>query len=211
MFWKKKKPAPAPEEHPVIAPMKNAITKQEAQNPYIRAQITGKEIVANLMDTMKDERGVRVETLLGALGSFAGFSTVYAMAKELEAGTLKAQMPEVAIVELKDGQTFFFGEYLNRQLLEDKMSLYNLTVGMAQHVGATNMPDLNELFKRTAGSIGSADFGHPALPKEHHPGDLPVNFAKYLYPKYLPVLARYHLPWIAIAWLVPLPFRRSSR
>lgn len=207
MFWKKKKPSPKArpaveatgprarrgDQHPAVQPLKTAIAAKEGENPHIRAQITAKELVANMLEALKDERGVRVETLLGALGSFAGFSIVYAMVRRLDDGTLKPALPEVMIVELKDGQTYYFGEYINRRLAQDKLSVFGLSAGMAQQAGATDLPDLNELFERTAANLGKADFGRPQLPPDHHTGDLPVNFVKSAYASYLGVLGRYNL------------------
>ena len=156
MFWKKKKPAPASPDQPAssrhlaIDSLKQAIAAQEKNNPHVRAQITGKDLVSNLLEGLKDDRGVRIETLLGVLGSFAGFSTVYAMVKRLEDGSLKLEMPEVAVVELQDGRKFYFGDFLNRRLAEDKLSVFGLSAGAAEQLGATGFLDLQELFARTA-------------------------------------------------------------
>ncbi|MEO1501716.1 MAG: hypothetical protein AAFS08_14170 [Pseudomonadota bacterium] len=233
MFWRKKKdkiPPPDMETPPpqlttppqfqettqnqAIEAMKASIATEEAQNPHIRAQITGKDIVANLMEVLEDEHGVRAEALLAILGSFAGFSIVYAMVGRLNDGSLTATAPEVVSVAAKGGGKFYSGNYINARLAEDKISVFGLTAATAKNAGATEFLDLQELFQRMAETLGKPDFGTPQLPPEHKIGDLPADIIRSAYPTYLAVLGRYDLPqddyFVACAFAIQDVIHRAA-
>ncbi|MGR3661990.1 MAG: hypothetical protein ACU0CA_12525 [Paracoccaceae bacterium] len=205
MFFKRKKPSP-PEnkarnsnELAVVA-MLGAIEKQEEDDKLVRAKITGKEITVNLIEMIKDKRGIRIEIALGILGSLAGFSTSYAVVHEMSRGALKAEMPEVMIVEMKSGEKFMFGEYINRKLAggeligDQSLSLWSLIAGKAEQLGGSPKLDLNELFSRVAKSAGNPEFGTLSVPELHHPGASPQEIVKGMFAKFLPILERYELP-----------------
>ena len=50
------------------------------------------------------------------------------------------------IVDTKDGKQYFFGDPLNNALAGSQHSVWGLTRGAAQHAGAKELPDLNEIF-----------------------------------------------------------------
>jgi len=204
--WKKRRAAKTqteagtqPEEtgenqSPSIAAMKRAIADHEAEDPMIRAVMTAKDLTTNALNWFKDDRGVRVESVLGGLGALAGFCAAYDVAERVAEGRLKAEMPGVVIVDLKDGTRFWFGDEINAYLAENPHSIWSLTVGMAQKLGATELPDHHEIFRRVAGAIGGEGFGIADLPAEHMPGDSAQNFAREMFPVAAKVLRHYDLP-----------------
>ncbi len=204
MFFRKKKKKDVKQSNstednlpPSVVALRKTINEQSKTNPLLRAQITGKDISTNLVEWIKDEKGIRIETALGILGSLAGFSTVYAMVKKIEDKSLPIQMPDVAIAEMKDGRKLYMGDYINRRVFQYQTSIFSLTAGVAQHLGAkdiTNFEPYLEVLKKQIELFGKPEFGIPNLPSEHSVGDLPINYVKYLFPKFLPILERYELP-----------------
>lgn len=142
-----------------------------------------------IMTALKDERGIHLESLFCALGAVAGYACQVAV--RADAG--KAGLPEdglFQIITAADGQRFFFGDALNRPLAEDRLSVWSLVAGAAAHDGARRLPDLTELFKHNAASLGSEAYGVPRLPAEHPVQGRPVEYARKLWPLVRPVLAQ---------------------
>ncbi|WP_157679272.1 hypothetical protein [Methylovulum psychrotolerans] len=52
----------------------HAIRERSKDDPLVGAKLGGKEIFQRLLDSMKNEKGVHVESLLCALGALAGYS-----------------------------------------------------------------------------------------------------------------------------------------
>lgn len=205
MFWNRKKKNLI-ETHepgsvaPSVVAMRKTIANQEQDDKLLRAKITGKEITTNILEMVKDERGVRIETALGVLGSMAGFTTSYAMMHEVMRGILKVEMPEVVIATLKSGDDVMFGDYINRKLVEGELiggqnlSLWAMVAGKAQQLGATPTFDIMDVFSRVSKSIGTPEFGVLQVADQHHPGDTPQEYVSQLFAKFLPILGRYELP-----------------
>lgn len=199
--WKRRraanndKPAAAPKaEHPAIPAMKKAIADHEKDDPMIRAVMTGKDLTANALNWFKDDRGVRIESVLGGLGALAGFCAAFDVAGRVAEGSLKAEMPGVAIVDTKEGSRFWFGDEINRLVAEDTYSIWGLTGGMAQKLGATELPNVGEIFRRVTEVLGADSFGIADLPPAHMPGDNAQNFAREIFPVAVRVLRHYDLP-----------------
>jgi hypothetical protein len=76
--------------------------------------------------------------------------------------------------------------------------VWSLTAGTVQQLGKP-LPDLTDIFKHAAATVGGAQFGIPRLPEGHRAGDLPINYLKAGWPKLLPIAQRFcdeptHLP-----------------
>ena len=56
----------------------------------------------------------------------------------------------------------------------------------AQHAGAKELPDLNEIFQHTSSVLGSEQFGIPRFPEHQRAADTPLNFLKALWPTFAP-------------------------
>jgi hypothetical protein len=90
-----------------------------------------------------------------------------------------------------DGQSFFFGDMLNKYVAEDEMSVWSLAAGGAQACGCANIPDLEPIFTHVVESIGTEDFGVPRLPEAHPVHDLPRNYLERLWPQFSPMVERF--------------------
>ncbi len=201
--WRKRRAAPQTPvqatpsgagKSPSLAAMKQAIADLELDNPMIRAAMTGKDLTASALAWFKDDRGVRVETVLGGLGALAGFCAVHDVAGRVAEGRLKAVMPDVAIVAMDDGTRYWSGEAIDAVVVEDRYSIWGVVGGMAETLGATDLPDLDEILRRVAGTLGSDAFDRPALPPAHLPGRSARRFARDMFPAARAVLEKYDLP-----------------
>ena len=65
-----------------------------------------------------------------------------------------------------------------------------LLPGALQKIGAP-LPDVNDIFKHVAATVGGGSFGIPRIPENRRPGDLPLNYLKVIWPNMVPVLQLY--------------------
>jgi len=176
-----------PELDPKTAALIHAIREQSEEDPLVGARIGAKEIFQRLLNGLKNEKGVHIESLLCALGALAGYSCQ----ANLRAQALAKGMPETAAfqtVGTKGGKEYFFGDPLNNALAGSQYSVWGLAAGAAQHAGAKELPDLNEIFQHTSSVVGGDQFGIPRVHENHRAGDTPINYLKALWPSLLPTV-----------------------
>jgi hypothetical protein len=187
LFGSKQQKKEEPQMDPKTAALINAIRERSKEDPLAGAKLGAKEVFQRLLDGMKDSKGVHVESLLTALGALAG----YACQANLRAQALAKGMPETAsfqVIGTKDGKQYFFGDPLNNALAGSQYSVWGLVGGAAQHAGAKDFPDLNEVFQYTSSVLGSEQFGIPRVPENHKPADTPLNYLKALWPTLFPTI-----------------------
>jgi len=122
-------------------------------------------------------KGIHIETLLSALGALAGFGCQVSVREVLvKTGRMPLESAFV-IVRGVDGARYFMGDYLNQPLLMAPVSVWSLVAGAVQHTGSP-LPDINDIVRRTVSSVGSRDFGKLSVPKDHQPGEQPIETLK---------------------------------
>lgn len=139
---------------------------------------TGKEVLAQVLDTMRDRYDVRVETLMVALGSLAGFAAQIGLREA--ARIADAEAPLMAIAT-KSGRTFFFGDALNALLAENPNSVFSIVSEAPLQQGLT-IPDMPDIFQHVAASVGSDAFGIPRV-ELSQPAATPTEFVRSLWPE----------------------------
>lgn len=166
----------------LIESILQAIAEKRHEDPLIGAKIGSKEIYHRIVRGMRDEKGVHIETLLCILGTLAGYSCQASVIEEFinEKGLSMNQV--FNIVECVDGSHYFFGDILNKPLVESQFSIWSLAAGVVKSLGVTELIDINDIFQYVSHSVGTNDFGIPRIPDDHKPGDLPRNYLKYLWP-----------------------------
>lgn len=175
------------QEPPHIAAFFRALEERRKEEPLIGAIIGGKEVCQRLVEAMKDAKGVHVESLLGALGSLAGFACQMSVRAEDPAAGDGA----FVVVGGADGRSYFFGNRLNQPLAESQYSVWGLTAGKAQSFGCTELPDINEIFSYVTTTVGGDRFGLPRILEGHRPGALPLNYLKALWTGIMPTVRRF--------------------
>lgn len=135
-------------------------------------------VLLELGDNLKSDKTLQtnIETVLTTLGAITGFSCQMA-GREALIETGKAKEKDLFIeVKTKNGKKFYFGDFINKPLVEAKpVSVWIMVGGAAQKLGAKSLPDINAIFKHSAQTVGSDSFGVPLLPEEHKPYALPVE------------------------------------
>lgn len=187
LFGSKSQEKKGPETDPKTAALVGAIRNSSKEDPLVGAKVGAQEVLQRLLEGMKSERGVHVESLLCAIGALAG----YACQANLRTQALSQGLPETAafqIVETTDGKKYFFGDPLNNALAGAQYSVWGLAAGAAQHAGANEFPDINEMFGHTASALGGPKFGIPRVPEMHAAGDTPTNYLKALWPALFPTV-----------------------
>ena len=135
--------------------LQQQIREQQAQNPHIAAQIASSAILQRLFEFMSDDKGVHVESVFAALGTLAGHAC-----QQIALDRGLTQVSDNA------GNRYYYGEALNRVLLEGKLSVWSLVGGAVQSHGG-KLPDIREIVAHTTESIGTEQFGQPRLPEGH--------------------------------------------
>ena len=177
---------------PSTAALHKIIAERKKRDPLAGLKIGGKEVTQRVIKSLKDEKGVHIETLLTILGALAGFSCQMSIREELaqQSGERSANQPFV-VVAGTDGKNYYFGDALNRPLAQSQWSIWALCAGAAQHMGCSVLPDINDIFRHVSETVGGDRFGIPRVPESHQASDLPINFVKTIWPQMLPLVAEF--------------------
>lgn len=138
----------------------------------------------NLMAFLKNERGIHVETLMVAVGALAGHAALHAA---FEVATTQPGTASLVTIETSDGGTFYSGDTLNAFLIPENpqiVSLWGLIAAGAVAVGVpqAELPGYVDIFKRSAATLGSPEFGQVDAPKGHSPQGTPREVLDAFWP-----------------------------
>lgn len=161
------------------------------KDPLIGAKIGGKELAQRMIVAMKTERGVHLESILGALGSLAGYACQASLREQARAQGLDETANFQVRAQGADGKVYFFGDALNKPLAEDPYSVWSLAAGGAQAAGCKKVPDIHEIFSHVASTIGGPEFGVPRLPPDHPIHGTPLHYVESFWPKLLPMISKF--------------------
>jgi len=199
-------PAPPPAPAPSVAPgPDDAAAKRAALrriidegrgddrrngDPYIGPRLGGTDILDRLIDSMRrnDPRGVHLDSMLMTLGALGG----YACQAAVRAVAAAQGVPEERVFVVMfgaDGKRYFYGDELNKPLLESQASLWSMAAGRARKLGCTRFPDVAEIAKHVASTVGTNAFGKPRVPAGMHLFDEPVTILARLWPAIQPEAA----------------------
>lgn len=120
------------------------------------------------------------ETLLGILGACAGFGCQAAVREAVRAGMIPAKDAFIR-VKAADGKTYFFGNELNQPLLEAPASVWNIIASGITSAGG-EPPDILEIVKRAAQTLGTPDYAKLTVPEEHQPQEPVFDMLKTQWP-----------------------------
>jgi hypothetical protein len=166
--------APAADEGAAQA-LRRAIDERRATEPLIGATIAGKEVFSRVMSGMTTDRGVHIESIVTALGALAGKASQVAALHGRSSGDPAYANLSLMVATSADGREYYFGDALNRPLLESQYSVWGLVAGAAQTAGAT-LPDLAELVTHAAQSVDTEDFGRPRYEPDTEADDTPQGY-----------------------------------
>jgi hypothetical protein len=201
LFGRKKAPPPAgsggqsdvQKNQPGHQAVLRHLREREKAEPGIRERVAGAIVFDLACELLKDERGVRIETLLAVLASVAGQECI---APILAAAANDTTMEQLGLTVIKghDGRFYFFGDPPNRLLVESQDSPISLAFGAAQELGApVTMDMINEEMGKVASRVGGPDFESLDLPAEHMV-DRPTEWARVFRVKLAEALDLYDVP-----------------
>jgi hypothetical protein len=167
--------------HPATEALLKTIEDKRKEDPLIGAKIGAEEVFQRLLDAMKNDRGVHIESLLCALSALAGYSCQASLRAQALLQGLK-ETAALLVVGGADGKKYFFGDPLNNLIMNSNYSIWKLASGGAMHCGCKQLPDYNEIFKYVTGTVGGETFGIPRFPEGHAAGDQPLNYLKGMWP-----------------------------
>lgn len=129
-----------------------------------------------MLELEESGRRVRIEDVLTILGALAGFSIQMAIRDHfIRLGQISLQRAFV-VMETKDSGTYFFGDIINEGIVSPhpkQLALWSFVGGAAQHVGAKELPNLEDIFAHVARSIGTPQFGLPRPRRKMHYASVP--------------------------------------
>lgn len=169
------------------------LIEKEREEPGIRERLAGSIVFDLAYELLKDERGVRIETLLAVLASVAGQECI---APIFAAAPNDATMEQLGLTVIKghDGRYYFFGDAPNRLLVESRDSVLSLAFGAAQALGApVTMEMITQEMSKVASTIGGPDFEQLDLPPAHMI-DRPTEWARVFRTKLAEALDLYDVP-----------------
>ena len=216
MFGRRKTPPPAPpgtaypDQPPGHAHVLALLDREEHEKPLQRAQLTGRVIFDWVCEAFKDERGIRMESLLATLASVGGQQCIEPLLESLKAGGRTAQDAGIMEVKTTDGSVYFFGDAPNELLVESPMSLISLAFGAAKDCGAAvTMDMIHDEMRTVASSLGSGEaFFEFPLPEHIQIGN-PMDWAALVTPKIVDLCNLYRVPPLQRATAIGFAIARA--
>jgi hypothetical protein len=177
--------------NPAEEAMRQVVENLKRSDPMRALQLGGKELSQRTIALLQNERGVHLESCLTVLAAVAGYSCQASVREEFVKTGKMQEAGAFVIAEATNGKRYFFGDLLNKPLAEDKYSIWSLTAGAAEQIGCTKPPEVEEIFKHVAETVGSDAFGVPRLQEENKPHDSPENYLRKYWPILFPVIPPY--------------------
>jgi len=146
-----------------------------------------------LMDELRSGKDVQPETVLCALGALAGYAAQQAIREAVvKPGKLTVDQAFV-VIETRSGDVFYFGDLLNAVIVskdggqvgardQGHASIWKIVSDGGYEAGARNLPDVTDMIKHCAATVGKEEFGIPRVPGAHMPELLPREAVRRLWP-----------------------------
>ena len=139
-------------------------------------------LIAWLSDELRVGKRVQPESVLCALGALAGYAAQQAIREAVVRPGKLALDQAFVVIETRSGEVFFFGDLLNAVLVSKDgaqsaehghASIWKVVSSAGYEAGALNLPDVTDMIKHCAATVGSQDFGIPRVAEAHMPEILP--------------------------------------
>lgn len=133
------------------------VDMRRRDDPYVGAKLAGQEIYANLVEMLKTENGVHIESLLAIIGAAGGYecmygimNTFYRLLDEMKLTVAAGGALSILIAETKDGGKFLFGDRVGNEFCL-----------FCMNAGKTTQPpieDLKPLSAKAAAAAGTPEY-----------------------------------------------------
>jgi hypothetical protein len=147
------------------------------------------ELIGWLQGELRRGRDLQQESVLCALGALAGYAAQQAI-REALVKTGKLTLDQAfAVIETRSGEVFFFGELLGAVIVAKDgnaggghASIWKIVSEGGRDAGAINLPDVIDIIKHCAATVGRDEFGIPRLADAHMPDILPREAVSRFWP-----------------------------
>lgn len=165
------------------------ISEKRKMNPHIAAKIAAVEIYENVSAILYDGKKTHAASVFAALGSLAGHACLQeALLAQQNSGDVLITVSDVA------GRFYYYGEPVDRPLLQDRLSVWALLHAAMQKYQDAAMPDTAAIARHVTQTIGTAHFGIPRLPLGEKLHLSPLESLQLWQPLKAGVLDRLHVP-----------------
>lgn len=129
----------------------------------------------NLLGWVSHEGRIHCETLMSVIGSLAGFAALNSVLDNYVKKGKPIPLNGLVTVDTDDGQRFYFGDLLNAYIVPQpggtQHTLWAYVAGglVGSGVDPQDLPDVNEMFRRAAETVGSPSYGVLSVPEENQP------------------------------------------
>ena len=127
---------------------------QREKDPYIGAKLAGREIYASLLEMLKTEKGVHIETLLAVIGAAGGYECMYgimtvfySLLDELKLTVAAGGALSIFVAETKGGGKFLFGDRVGNEFC-----LFYMNAAKTTRPPIEELKPLSERAAATAGT-----------------------------------------------------------
>jgi len=169
----KKKPAPRPRAA-IDLPGNETIDAKSPPPDFVAANLLTVFKQAYAHSLPDGRQGIHIETLLSSLGAMAGFGCQIAVREGVVKTGIMPLERAFVVVKTKDGSQYFMGDQLNQPLLEAPMSVWAFIGGALKQTGSP-LPDIHEIVRHVASTLGGPDFGKLSVPEAHQPHEQPLQ------------------------------------
>ena len=156
------------------------------------SQDLSRSLIAWLQAELRNGRQAQHEAVLCALGALAGYAAQQAIREALvKTGKLSLDQAFV-VIETRSGEVYFFGDLLNAIIVakdgadaaknSGHASIWKIVSTAGYEAGALNLPDVTDMIKHCAATVGGEDFGIPRVPNAHMPEILPRDAVSRFWP-----------------------------
>lgn len=149
-------------EHPQLRTLTLTVDSKRKADPFIGAKLAGQEIYVNLLNYLKNENGVHIETLLAVIGSLGGRECVDGIMKTLNSLinenspnrqqliNIVATTLNIMIVDTKNGEQYILGDRIG-----NIFSSFYETAASEQGIAVNH---LKSLASEVASQLGSNNY-----------------------------------------------------
>lgn len=159
----------------------------------VPASEAGGALARELADWLQGElrrgRDLQQESVLCALGALAGYAAQQAIREALVKTGKLALDQAFAVIETRSGEVFFFGELLGAVIVAKDgnaggghASIWKIVSEGGREAGAINLPDIGDIIKHCAATVGRDEFGIPRVADAHMPELLPREAVSRFWP-----------------------------
>jgi hypothetical protein len=169
-------PAAQPQTTPAAQPQTTPAAQPQTTITTVKGDNAIAQIHGWVMTALRDGRGIHCETALAVVGALGGFAAQQAIWEGMVKPGLLTKEKAFTVARTTSGEEFYFGDAINMALASTSpkvASFWSLVAGGAQSAGARQLPDIAEIFKNSAETVGTEAFGIPRLPPQYMPKPTP--------------------------------------